>query len=485
MDKVTARHLVFSILLAGFCAGQVLAQAPARVTVVIKDEIADTPIDQATVEISLKTINFKDTRKTNKKGQAIFTVQDAGLPYDVSIEADGYNPANSSLKAVVGKSTTVTFTLVKLNATPVATGEPAKLTPAQETFNAGVLEQQAGNVAGAKEKFLQAVVLDPKLNDGYSALAGIYLNEGNAQKALESALLVTQAEPGNSRGVRMLYEAQKMLGLSEEAKLTLEKLSALEEGGDAFALFYNEGADAARVGDFKVARERLEKALALKPDLIQATNTLMVVYINMKDYAKAASAAEGVLALRPDDLTAKRIRWDAYNRMGDQAKAQEAFAVLAAADPKVLIRELFGDAEKHFNSGKSEEALAKLAQILAIDGNHPRSHYLTGLCYVNLGQNTKAKEHLQKCQDRQRNDRLPRAVKVGGGVQTRRARGKGTSTSARRSGLATPSSRKAASISAISRNASRSPERLKRRRLTKERWSAISQASKETSAASR
>lgn len=411
MDKVTAKSLIFLLLLAGFCAGPVLAQAPARVTVVIKDELADTPIDQATVEISLKSINFKDTRKTNKKGQATFTVQDAGPSYDVVIEAEGYNPANSSLKAVFGKSTMITFTLIKLNATPVATGVAAKLTPAQEVFNAGVLEQQAGNVAAAKEKFLQAVGLDPQLNDGYSALAGIYLNEGNAQKALESALVVTQTDPSNSRAVRMLYEAQKMLGLSEEAKLTLEKISELEKGGDAYALFYNEGADAARVGDFKVARERLEKALELKPDLIQATNTLMVVYINMKDYAKAAAAAEGVLALRPDDLVAKRIRWDAYNRMGDAAKAQEAFTVLAAADPKVLIKELFTEAEKQFNNGKSEEALAKLTQILAIDANHPRSHYLTGLCYVNLGQNAKAKEHLQKFLEIAPNDQNAKTAK--------------------------------------------------------------------------
>ncbi len=137
---------------------------------------------------------------------------------------------------------------------------------------------------------------------------------------------------------------------ADAAEDELKVLVELEKGGDTTAMLYNEGAEALRLGDAKTARERFEKVLELKPDLEQVRGPLMVIYIKGKEYEKAAAMADLVLSTKPNDVTAKRIRYDAYKGLGDTAKAKEAFDALATADPKVLIKGLYEDAQAAFNN---------------------------------------------------------------------------------------------------------------------------------------
>jgi tetratricopeptide (TPR) repeat protein len=167
-------------------------------------------------------------------------------------------------------------------------------------------------------------------------------------------------------------------------------------GGDVTAMLYTDGAEALRLGDTKTARERFEKVMEIKPDLEQVRNPLMVIYIKSKEYGKAAAMAEQILVSKPNDVTAKRIRYDAYKGLGDTAKAKEAFDALAAADPKVLIKGLYDDAQKAFNGNDTQGALALLDQINSIDPNVAKAWYLRGLCLVNLGKNGEAKAALEK-----------------------------------------------------------------------------------------
>ncbi|MEM9596711.1 MAG: tetratricopeptide repeat protein [Acidobacteriota bacterium] len=389
--------LAICLISVPFLALSAAAQV-TRVSVTVTDQDGN-PLKGVSAVATYAPQNFRQERETNKKGKAIFTFSESGVTYDLALELEGYNPANSQFKPQVGRVTYQTYSLVKLGATKQAmgmpTGETAELTPAQKAFNAGVLAGQEGDVATAKAKFEEALSLDANLFVAHSALAGIYLDEGNHQQALDSAQIVVTQDPGNPRGYRVLYEANRAIGNTEAAEEALLKLSELEKGADAAAMIFNEGAEALRVGDYKTGRERLEKALEMNPELTQAWSPLAVIYINDKDFGKAAQAAETLLAANPNDPKALKIRWEAYTGMGDEAKAKEAYDLLVAADPKVLTKELFEDGQKAFNGGDTETAIAKLEQLVAIDPEHAKSHYLLGLCYVNKGDNGKAKQFLQ------------------------------------------------------------------------------------------
>ena len=373
------------------------AQSTARTMVTVKDASTDAPIEGAKVTFSFKPTSYTETRETNKKGQVTFTLRDGPVDYKVLIEKDGYNPANSQMRPVTGQTLQQVFKIEPLQRPAETAVDPnAKLTPAQETFNQGVLALQSGENMAAQGKFEEALRLDPTLVAAESALGGIYLENKEVAAAEASARKVVASDANNPRGQRLLYEALRGQGKADEAQEILKVLVDLEKDGDATALIFNEGTEALRLGDNKTARERFEQALQLKPDLDQARGALMVLYIKSKDYTNAAAAAEAMLVRRPNDVTAKRIRYDAYKGLGDTVKAKEAFDILAAADPKVLIKGLYDEAQAAFNNGDTQTAMGLLDQIQSIDAENPKAFYLRGLCFTNLGKNAEAKMNLEK-----------------------------------------------------------------------------------------
>lgn len=402
-SSMTARRGLLAASLLAFAIALLVpaaasAQLVARAMVTIKDAATDAPLEGAKVTFAYKDTNYKETRSTNKKGQVTFTLRDGPVEYAITIEREGYNPANSNLKPVIGQVINQTYKIDALNsAPPTPTVDPeAKLTPAEETFNQGVLQLQGGDLAGAQAKFEEALRLDPALVAADSALGGIFIENKEFAAAEASARKVIAAEPRNPRGHRLLYEALRGQSKNDAAEEELKVLVDLEKGGDTTAMLYNEGAEALRLGDAKTARERFEKVLELKPDLEQVRGPLMVIYIKSKEYEKAAAMADLVLSTKPNDVTAKRVRYDAYKGLGDTAKAKEAFDALASADPKVLIKGLYEDAQTAFNNNDSAGALKLLDEINSIDPNVAKAWYLRGLCLVNLGKNTEGKAALEK-----------------------------------------------------------------------------------------
>lgn len=398
--KIQKTLLAASLLVLGLTTAlppAAQAQATARTMITVKDAATDAPIEGAKVTFSFKPTSFSETRETNKKGQVTFTLRDGPVDYKVAIEKEGYNPANSQMRPVTGQTLQQIFKIEPLQRPATTVADPtAKLTPAQEAFNQGVLALQSGETAAAQGKFEEALRLDPTLVAAESALGGIHLEAKDFAAAEASARKVVANDANNPRGQRLLYEALRGQGKADEAKEVLKLLVDLEKDGDATALIFNEGTEALRLGDNKTARERFEQALQLKPDLDQARGALMVLYIKTKDFANAAAAAEALLLRRPNDVTAKRVRWDAYKGLGDTVKAKEAFDILAAADPKVLIKGLYDEAQAAFNNGDTQTAMGLLDQIQSIDAENPKAFYLRGLCFTNLGKNAEAKASLEK-----------------------------------------------------------------------------------------
>ncbi len=370
-----------------------------RITIKIVDENGD-PLPEATVSVTCDSLaGFSEEKTTDKKGKATFGVADATYTYNFRFAKDGYNPANTRIKPEIKKTTFRTFPLEKLSAAPppAQSGTTTRViyTAAEKVFNEGVKLLEAGDRAAAKVNFLAALEKDADMALAHSALAGVYLEDGDHDAAIASAQRLVELDPRNTRGHRVLYEAYKAKGKTKEAEAALEALSALDTGGSA-ALVFNEAVDAYNVGDVATAKVRFEEALAADPELKPALSALATIYIGEKSYAQAAGAAEKLLAVEPGNLKALRIRHDAYRALGDAEKTAAAGQALAAADPRAAAGGVFERAVSLFEGGDTAAAKAEFEKVLELDPENERAYYRLGMCYISLGDSAKAKENLQK-----------------------------------------------------------------------------------------
>jgi Tfp pilus assembly protein PilF len=169
-----------------------------------------------------------------------------------------------------------------------------------------------------------------------------------------------------------------------------------EASGGGYVETYNEGVAALDVGDLPTARLRFQESLEKQPEYGPAHGGLARVYWKQEQWADAAKWGESALALNPDDTEINQVLYAAYSGLGDKAKASEVLAKLKALNPEKAGKNMFNQGADLYNSGSIAEAKAIFEQILAVDSNQPKAHYMLGMCFVNEGNNAKAKEHLSK-----------------------------------------------------------------------------------------
>lgn len=384
------------VLASGWAGVAAHAAAYGRVTLIVKDD-AGKPIKDVKVTVTCDDLeNFLEEQVTNKKGKAIITFTDATRRYNFHIEHGAYPPQDLQLKPNVLDTITQEVTLSKSTAPASAPKTTTVFTPAEEVFNDGVRALQGGDMETAKSKFQRALQLDPEMALAHSAMAGVYAEEKDYDAALAAVDRLLQLDPENPRGYRIRYEVYTARGDKKQADAALKALSKLGGGEDAPTLFYNEGVQAVKVGDYETAKARFEEALGLQPDMATALSALAIIYVKEGSYQKAAEMAERHLAVKPGDPTSIRVRWDAYRMLGDTEKEKEAFDALKATDPAAVIKQFFDKGQELYNGGQTEQAAAEFERVLAVDPDHPRSHYFLGLIQVSSGDTDGAKAHFEK-----------------------------------------------------------------------------------------
>ena len=400
--STTARATALFTFAVWIAAGLAAQTTFGRLTIKILDDQGQ-PLEGTTITATSDSLaGFEETKITDKKGKVTFGFTDATFTYNFRFHKEGYNSADTRIKPEVKRTTFREFTLDSVSsAPPTAAAAPGTVTrivftPAEKIFNEGVKLLEAGDRGGAKAKFLQALDTDADMAMAHSALGGIYLEEQDYASALASGRRLAQLSPTKTRGFRLQYEAHKALGQKDQADAALKELSALDKDGDAAALAFNEAVDAYDVGDNAAAKTRFEEVLRLQPDFKPALEALTGIYIREKSFQQAAETAEKLLALDPQNLRALRIRHDAYRGLGDAEKAAAAATALAAVDPTATAGSVFEQAVATFDGGDTAAAVSGFEKVLEIDPEYSRAHYRLGLCYISLGENPKAKQHLQE-----------------------------------------------------------------------------------------
>lgn len=378
-----------------------LAVGQGRLQAQVVDENGE-PLAGVEVHITADEIAYEKTLTTKKNGNITLLVVDATRSYTFQFTKEGYRPVQEQVKLTPGDVTRKTFTVPSLEAAPMAPSAEQVAAvegrnKAVKAFNEGVRLMQSGDSVAAKEQFLEAARIDAEMPQPLSALAGLYLDEKDYAQAVAAADKLLALDPDNPRALQIQYDAYVEMGDKANAAAALDRLSALEGGGtDAAVRVFNQGAEAARVGDVDTALARFEKAAELDPELAPAHAALAGIYLDRDEHQKAVEAAEAALGIDPDLVEVQKIRYEGYRRMGQEEKAKEVFAEMAESDPEGLAETLYENGRRAFDAGNAEQARVAFEQALQADPDYARAHYMLGLVYVNLGDGAKAKEHLQK-----------------------------------------------------------------------------------------
>lgn len=391
------RGALLALLASLALAGGAFAQGQGRMEGTVVDENGE-PIADVQVTITSDEIGFSKEVTTSKKGRFSLIFVDATRSYNYHFVKEGYQTTDIVEKVPAGGNTRKSFTVPSRSAAPAApaTASTESRNPAINLFNEGVVAFQAGDLAAAKAKFNEAIAKDADLPAPYSALAGMYLEAKDYEQAKAMANRTLELEPTNARAIRILYDIYHTAGDEAKAAEMLAKLKAAGEGTEAAVRVFNEGAEAARLGDLEAARKRFEEAVAIDPELAPGYAALGRIHLAQKSYQEALTAAEKALNLEPDRTDVLKVKYEAYRGLGDAAKALETFQAMVAADPAGTAEALYGRGVDMFNAGDTAGAKTAFEQALQADAGHAKAHYMLGLSYVNTGENAKAKEQLNK-----------------------------------------------------------------------------------------
>lgn len=383
------------VFLFAFGTGGAEAQG-ARVIGVVKDT-SGNPIEGVTITITTAARDdFSMTKTTNKKGKFIVAHADVVLTYTYTFTKEGYQPFSHQVRPidVAGPLEYVMQTLQEAGHAPAPT--ISGRARAVKAYNEGVVAKQAGDLDRAVEQFREAVTIDPELVEGYTALASVAHERGEFETAVGEAEKALELDPDNPIAMQLRYDAYRQLGDEEKAAAAADAMRAAGTGSDAAVVVFNEGVRAYREGNVAEAVHSFEEAVTLDPGLVQGYVVLGSIALSQGDPARAAAFAATALENDSSNADALKVKYDAARAIGETEVARETLAQLVQADPSWASTGLYDHGVDLYNDGEMVGAIAAFQQVLELQPDDARAHYLLGMALYNVGDTDSAKLHLSR-----------------------------------------------------------------------------------------
>ncbi len=238
------------------------------------------------------------------------------------------------------------------------------------------------------------VELEPDNVEANKTLATLLVRQGQTSQAL-SHLALVQRESGNANFAILAHGFDQLA--PEEQQRLLSRVEALgQEFPDSSQLLLCQALMHEELGQYRLARARLERLFALEPHQHQAL--LLEAKILLSEEAEQPFAhIEQVLLDNPDDQRL-RLQYARLLTRGDIHKAREQFEILSANAP--------GDADLLFSLalinqelGDNLTARAYLRQMLDLGKRQDDAHYYLGRIAEQEGEKEAAIKEYQAVQD--------------------------------------------------------------------------------------
>jgi tetratricopeptide (TPR) repeat protein len=246
-------------------------------------------------------------------------------------------------------------------------------------YNLGVLSVREGQDGAAQNFFEEALRLNPDFTPALVSLTRLMLRRGKPGLAIQVAERYVSERPDNldhvSARLQVLVQMGRYEDVIRDAKEVLRKDERNVQAMISMATAYRElgkhelaesvllqvaqevGEDAFVLSDVRYrlgyvylamekdvrARGSFEEAVKLRPDFVEARNSLGVLYHRARDYTSAIEQFEAAVQLYPNYKEAYLNLGNAYKGKKSYAQAEDAF--------KRAIRVDTGYAWAYFNLG--------------------------------------------------------------------------------------------------------------------------------------
>ncbi|MEW6367218.1 MAG: tetratricopeptide repeat protein [Acidobacteriota bacterium] len=153
-----------------------------------------------------------------------------------------------------------------------------------------------------------------------------------------------------------------------------------------------------RVSDFDGALELLEDLLVKKPEDTDVLYLSGICYLKKQEVDAAIAALEEVTAAKPDFAAAHLQLGMSHQQSNDRAKALESYRKVLELEPQNLAA-LYNMGVLLYAENKPEDALPYLERAIEIKKDDSEIHETTAYCHLQLGNQAKALECLERAQD--------------------------------------------------------------------------------------
>lgn len=193
----------------------------------------------------------------------------------------------------------------------------------------------------------------------------------------------------------MNYSVSFVLYQTEEASPA--QLAQAQKMESEALPFFERGVESFNAGNLQEAILHFERALAAKPDFLEACQNLAAAYFRVEDYEKAIKTAEEAIRLNAGSAPMLKLLSVSYSKLGDEAKAWEYQEKLKAfPDTEFSAEEFYNLAVAEANRGNDEEAARYFEKSILKKPDFALAHYQLGLCSFRLKRWPEARTELEK-----------------------------------------------------------------------------------------
>jgi len=231
----------------------------------------------------------------------------------------------------------------------------------------GVIALQDGRLERAEALITSALLINPQDGSAISNLGTVYLRKREFDSAREQFARAVTLQPDSINALSNLGTALRELGRSREALGPLQRAHAAEPKS---ALICNLlGACFLDTGDVEAAATHFEAATVAEPGGADGWGNLAVALNRLGEHERAKHCAEKAIDIRPDSAAAIAARAAIEFEQGDIEAAIASYRE-AAALPGPSAQIICAFADSLWSSGRGEEALEQLRQLVARDPNN-------------------------------------------------------------------------------------------------------------------
>jgi YaiO family outer membrane protein len=265
----------------------------------------------------------------------------------------------------------------------------------------GFAELGRNDLPAARDAFSRALSLAPAYGDASFGMAEVEFRSGNLDAALALAEKVSQADPGNADAAALVHNIHKakQAGQAKQAAAALAKESPhrrpdpvaglMEQGrrlraagklAEAEKVYHRALGLAPKNTDilvalglvvgssqrFDEAGHFFDRALAIRPGLLDARLGKVRLAIWQGDVPRARALVDGVLVSAPDNVEALNLDAKVALLEADYARAGQSFQRVLALDPR-NVEALVGLGDVRRAEGDGDAARRAYGQALAIE----------------------------------------------------------------------------------------------------------------------